>query len=81
MRETKPWNALDAEESVVFGNTLTTSRGTSLDLPSTKSDYEIGDDGVLGLTGSVRDHNTPVAGRRELSTVVSFSPRSCFSNR
>jgi len=77
--ETKSWNALYAEQSIVFGNTLTTSRSTSLDLTSAKGNDEIGDNGVLSLTRSVRDHDTPTVGLRQLSTVtISFSSRGFF---
>ena len=67
--ETRSWDALDAEESIVLSNTFTTSGGTSLDLSSAEGNDEISDDGVLGLTGSVRDHDTPAIRLRQLSTV------------
>ena len=62
-------HVLDTEEGVVLGNTLGTGGGTSLDLADTKSDDEVSDDGVLGLSRAVRDHDTPAVGLRELSTV------------
>jgi hypothetical protein len=77
--ETKCWNVLDAEQSIILGNTLTTSRSTSLDLSSAEGNDEVGDDGVLGLTRSVRDHDTPTVGLRQLSTVkIPFSSRVRF---
>lgn len=59
---------LDAEELVVFRNTLRTSGSTSLNLTNTKSDDNVGDDGVLGLATTVRDHDRPAVGLRELGT-------------
>jgi hypothetical protein len=61
-------NALNAEESVVLGNTLTSGRSTSLDLANTESDSEVSNDGVLSLSTAVRDHDTPAIRLRELST-------------
>lgn len=37
--------------------------------PSLQSDSEVGNVGGLGLTGSVRGHDTPAAGLRELDAV------------
>jgi len=72
-------NVLDAEESIIFGNTLTAGRSTSLDLTGAKGNDEVGDDGVLGLTRPVRNHDTPTVRLRQLSTVKTpFSSRSRF---
>jgi hypothetical protein len=65
--------ALDAEESVVLGNTLGPGRGTSLDLANTKSNNEVCNDSVLGLTRAVRDHDTPAVRLRKLCTMTSIS--------
>ena len=35
------------------------ARSTSLDLASAETDNDIGNDVILGLTGAVRDHDTP----------------------
>jgi hypothetical protein len=59
---------LDAQQRVVFGDSLTPGRGTSLNLANAEGDREVRDDGVLGLTASVRDHDTPTVGLGELST-------------
>ena len=61
-------HVLNAEKLVVLGHTLATGRCTSLDLAGTKGDDEVGDDGVLGLAGTVRDHDTPAVRLRELGT-------------
>ena len=61
-------HVLDTEEGVVLGNTLGTGGGTSLDLAGLEGDDEVGDDGVLGLTRAVGNHDTPVVGLSELST-------------
>jgi hypothetical protein len=66
-------HVLDTEESVVLGHTLTSGRSTSLDLAGTESDDEIGDEGILGLARTVRDHDTPSVGLCELSSVAIFS--------
>lgn len=59
---------LDAEEGVVLGNTLATSGSTSLDLAGAEGNDEVGDEGVLSLTATVRNHDTPAVGLRELRT-------------
>ena len=57
--ETERRNVLDAEQSIILGNTLTTGRSTGLNLTSAEGNDEVSDDSVLGLTGPVRDHHTP----------------------
>ena len=61
--------ALDAKKSVVLGDTLATSRSTSLDLSNAKGNNKVGNDGVLRLTTTVRDHDTPAVRLCELRTV------------
>lgn len=60
---------LDAEESVVLGNTLRAARSTSLDDTAAKGDSNVGNGRVLGLARAVRDHDGPVVGLRELSSL------------
>lgn len=62
--ETEYWNVLDAEESIIFGDTLTTSRSTGLDLAGTEGNDEVSNYSVLGLTRPVRDHHAPTVGLR-----------------
>ena len=50
---------LNAEKSVVLGNTLAAGGRTSLDLADAEGNNEVSDDRVLGLTATVRDHDTP----------------------
>ncbi len=50
---------LDAEELVVLSNALSAVRSTGLDLASVQSDDEVGDRGVRGLAGTVRDDSGP----------------------
>ena len=52
-----------------LGNTLTPGGSTSLDLASTESDDQVSNDGVLGFTTTMGNHDTPAVGLRELSTV------------
>ena len=61
--------ALDTEEGVVLRDTLRAGGSTSLDLAGTEGNDEVSDDGVLGLTGTVRDHDTPAVGLSELSAI------------
>lgn len=61
-------DVLDAQQSVVLGDTLTACGGTSLDLARSKSDDKVSDEGVLGLSATVRNHDAPAVGLRELST-------------
>ena len=61
-------DVLDTEESVVLGNTLAARRSTSLDLAGAEGDDEVGDEGVLGLAGTVRNHDAPAVGLRALRT-------------
>ena len=78
-REAKCRDALNAEQSIVFGDTLTTSGGTSFDLSRAEGNDEVSDDRVLCLARSVRDHDTPAVTLRELSTVkIPFSSRIRF---
>ena len=57
---------LDTEKLVVLGDTLGTARSTSLDLTGAETDGEVGNVGGLGLTGTVRGHDTPAVRLREL---------------
>lgn len=50
---------LNAEDLVVLGEALRTAGRASLDLASGESHHQVGDEGVLSLTGPVRDHGTP----------------------
>lgn len=59
---------LDTEKGVVLGDTLGTRGRTSLDLAGAEGNDEVGDDGVLGLTATVRDHDSPSVGLGELGT-------------
>ena len=62
-------HSLDAEKLVVLGDTLAARGRTGLDLADTEGDDEVRNDGVLSLTATVRHHDTPAVGLRELSTV------------
>ena len=50
---------LDAEDLVVFGETLRATRGASFDLSGGETHYQVGDEGVLSLARPVGDHGTP----------------------
>ena len=62
-------DALNAEKSVVLGDTLATSRSTSLDLSNAKGNNKVGNDGVLRLTTTVGDHDTPAVRLSKLRTI------------
>jgi hypothetical protein len=55
-------HVLDAEERVIFGDTLASCRSTSLDLTNAKGNNKVGNDSVFSLTATVRDHDTPTIG-------------------
>jgi hypothetical protein len=61
-------NVLDAEQCVIFGNTLASCGSTSLDLTNTKSNGKVSNDSVFSLTATMRDHDAPTIRLRELST-------------
>lgn len=50
---------LDSQDLVVLGQSLRTTRCTSLNLAGRQADHQIGDERVLGLAGSVRNHRAP----------------------
>lgn len=50
---------LNAEDLVVLGEALWAARGSSLDLAGGESHHQVGDEGVLSLTGPVGDHGAP----------------------
>jgi len=60
---------LDTEKLVVLGNTLRSAWSTGLDLTGLKTNSEVGNVGRLGLTGSVRGHDTPAVGLSELNSL------------
>jgi hypothetical protein len=53
---------LDTEDLVELGKTLRSGWGTGLDLSGAQTDDNVGNGDVLGLTGSVGDHDTPAGG-------------------
>lgn len=65
-------NVLDAEKSIVLGDTLAARRSTRLNLADAQGDDQIGDKGVLSFTRSVRDHDAPSVALSELSTVEAY---------
>jgi hypothetical protein len=70
-REKETEDSLDAEKLVVLGNTLGTGRSSGLDLTGAESDGEVGNVDGLGLTGTVRGHDTPTVGLGELDAALS----------
>lgn len=58
---------LDTEDLVELGKTLGTGRGTGLDLTGTETDSDVSNGDILGLTGAVGNHDTPVVGVGVLS--------------
>src|SRR6476646_1909601 len=47
---------LDTQKLIVFRHALASSGRAALDLTGVRRDHEVGDRGVLGLTGTVREH-------------------------
>jgi len=59
---------LDAEQCIVFRDTLAACRRAGLDLTSTECDDQIRDQSVLRFARAVGDHDTPAIGLCELRT-------------
>ena len=57
---------LDAQQLVVFGDAVGAGGGAGLDLARAHGDGEIGDEGIFGFAGAVRD-DRGVAGLRAIS--------------
>ncbi len=62
----------DTKDLVVLGQTLGAARGTSFNLAGGQTNYEVGNERVLGLTGSVRNHGSPTSALRELVGIYRF---------
>ena len=62
----------DAEKLVVLGDAVGTRRGTGLDLAGAHGDDEIGDEGVFGFAGAVRDDGGVASLARDLDGVDGF---------
>lgn len=62
----------DTKDLVVFGETLGTAGSTGFDLSSGKTNYQVGNECVLGFTGSVRNHGTPARALGELVSIDRF---------
>lgn len=59
---------LDAQQCIVFGDTLASCRCTSLDLAGAERNDDIGDNSVLSLATTVRNHDTPTVRLGKLCT-------------
>lgn len=53
---------LNTEDLVQLGQTLGAARSTGLDLARAETDSNVGNGDILGLTGAVGHHDTPVVG-------------------
>src|SRR5690348_4296864 len=60
---------LDAQQLVELGHALGAGRRTGLDLAAADGDGEVGDRGVLGLTGAVAHHRLVPGPVREVDRV------------
>ena len=58
-RRATPFIQHSPQELVVLGKALGAARCARLDLAGAEADDKVGDEGVLRLTGAVRDHDTP----------------------
>lgn len=67
---------LDAEDLVELGETLRTGGSTSLDLARAKTDGQVSNEGVLSLTGTVGNHNTPASTVSKVGSVNRLSDRA-----
>ena len=52
---------LNSEDLVVLGESVRSARSAALDLTGAKTDDEVTNEVVLGLTGAVRHHDTPAS--------------------
>src|SRR5216684_5214264 len=66
----------DAEELVVFGDAVGAAAGAGFDLAGGGSDGEIGDKGVLGFAGTVRDDGVVAGFAGQLDGVDGFGDRA-----
>src|SRR4029079_12041318 len=66
----------DAEELVVLRDPVRTTGRPGLDLPCPGGDGEIGDERILGLARSVRDHRQISRRSRHLDRLERFAQRS-----
>src|SRR5712692_3219375 len=62
----------DAKELIVFGNAVGAAGGAGLDLPGGSGDGEIGDEGVLGFAGAVRNDGVVAGFAGQLDSVDGF---------
>src|ERR1039458_4249821 len=53
--------SLDLDEAVVLGDTLTARRCSALDLPTTDSHGQVGDEGIFGHSGAMGHHLRPAS--------------------
>ena len=63
---------LDTEDLVELGETLGTSRSTSLDLAGAETDDDVGNGDILSLTRAVGDHDAPAGTEGVLGSLDSL---------
>lgn len=62
----------DAQDLVVFGESLGSAWGAGFDLASGKAHHQVSDEGVLGLARSMRHHRSPaILFRKQMPKIVS----------
>src|SRR5690606_38308607 len=62
----------DAQQLVVLGNAIGTAQGAGLDLASGGGNRQVGDGGVFGFAGTVRNHRRVTGGLGHLDGVEGF---------
>src|SRR6185436_615514 len=66
----------DAKELVVLRDAVGAARRAGLDLTRARSDGEVGDEGVLRLTGAMRDHGQVSGPSRHLDRLERLAQRT-----
>jgi len=54
----------DAQQLVVFGKAFGTAGSTRFDFSGSQANHQISNEGIFGLSRSVRDHHTPACSLR-----------------
>lgn len=71
---------LDAEDLVEFGKPLASARSSRFDLPATKTDSNVSDSNVFGLSRTMRHHDAPSSTKSVLGGLNCFGDRADLVN-
>jgi len=65
---------------IIFGKSIRSARSSTFDLTGSKTANEITDEVILGLTTSVRNHDTPSSFLRHITSLDTFGDGSDLVN-